>query len=79
MDKLEEAKKTLPANLKNLNQQKEALLAEQKKIDEVSAIAERGVFPKVQVFIGNQRLNVNDRMGPSQFRMFESEIIRVAR
>ncbi len=79
LDKLEEAKKTLPAKLKNLNQQKEALLAEQKKIDEVSAIAERGVFPKVHVFIGNQRLNVNDRMGPSQFRMFESEIIRVAR
>ncbi len=79
LDKLEEAKKSLPIKIETLQQTRKSLFAERKKIDEVYAVAERGVFPKVKVFIGNQWMNIIDTLGPSQFRMFESEIIRIAK
>ena len=75
-DKLEKTKKTLPAKLEDLQQTRKELLIEQKNLDEVNAVADKGVYPKVQVHIGNQRIIIYDKLGPSRFRLFKKEIIR---
>ena len=79
LEKLEHAKKTLPIEFENLEKEKNALLEEQKDIEKAFAIAERKVFPKVRIFIGNQFLDVDETLGPSRFKIVASEVVRVTK
>ena len=79
LEKLEKAKKTIPLKLETLTKEKENLSKEQKEIEKAYAVAERGVYPKVQVFIGNQWITIQDTLGPSQFRLVESEVVRLSK
>jgi len=76
LEKLELAQKTMPDKLKALINEKENLLKEQKYINKAYAFAYKGVFPKVQVHIGNQWITIEDNLGSSKFKLIESEIAR---
>ena len=79
LKKLESAKKSLPVKLKSLESTKEELLKEQKELEKVYAISRSGVFPKVQVHIGNQWVAIEDNLGPSQFRLVNGEMVRLSK
>ncbi|MFC1552932.1 FapA family protein, partial [Candidatus Latescibacterota bacterium] len=79
LDKLEVAKKALPDKLEKLNAEKIKLLKEQKELDKVFAIANTAVFPKVQVYIGNQYITIDDNLGPSRFQLIGSEVTRTSK
>jgi uncharacterized protein (DUF342 family) len=77
--KLEAARKAIPGKLDSLNAQKEQLLRDQENIHNAFITAILGVFPKVRVFIGNQWMAIEDNLGPSTFRMFEGDVIRLSK
>jgi uncharacterized protein len=79
LQRLEQAKSTLPDKIAVLNEQKEQLLQQRIDLEKAFAIAEKAVYPKVQIYIGNQRLTVEDTLGPSQFRIIASEIVRLSK
>lgn len=79
LEKLESAKKSLPEKLKTLESTKEKLLEEQKDLDKVYAISRTGVFPKVQIYIGHQWIGIEDKLGPSQFRLVNGEVVRLSK
>ncbi len=79
LDKLESAKKKLPEILERLNDERKKLKKEQKELDKVYAVANKGVFPKVQVYIGNQFITVDDNLGPSRFQLIGSEVTRTSK
>lgn len=78
LEKLELAKKTMPDKLKALVNEKENLLKEQKDIDKSYAVADKGVFSKVQIHVGNQWITIEDNLGPSRFKLVGSEIVRLS-
>ena len=75
LEKLELAQKTMPDKLKALINEKENLLKEQHDIDKAYAVADKSVFSKVQIHIGNQWITIEDNLGPSKFQLIESEIV----
>lgn len=79
LEKLEAARKAIPGKMDSLTAQKESLLRDQENISNAYITADLGVFPKVRVFIGNQWIAIEDNLGPSTFRMFEGEIIRISK
>jgi len=79
LEKLELAKRTMPDKLNTLINEKENLLKEQKDIDKAYAIANKDVFPKVQIHIGSQWITIEDNLGPSKFQIIESEIVRFSK
>ena len=79
LEKLELARKTMPDKLKTLINEKENLLKEQTYISKAYAMANKGVFPKVQVHIGNQRIITEDNLKPSKFRIVGGEVVRLSK
>ena len=79
LEKLESAKKSLPEKLKTLESTQEKLLEEQKELDKVFAISRTCVFPKVQVYIGHQWIGIEDKLGPSHFRLVNGEVVRLSK
>jgi uncharacterized protein len=79
LEKLEVAKKALPEKLQKLKEGRIKLLKEQRELDKVFAIANTAVFPKVQVYIGNQFITVDDNLGPSRFQLIGSEVTRTSK
>lgn len=79
LEKLELIRKDIPEKLERLTAQKEKLLGEQESVEKAFASADAGVFPKVKVFIGNQWIANEDTLGPSVFRLFEGNVIRLSK
>ena len=79
LEKLESVKKSLPEKLKTLEETKVKLLEEQKELDKVYAISRTCVFPKVQVHIGHQWIKVEDKLGPSIFRLVNGQVVRLSK
>ena len=79
LEQLESVKKSLPGKLDTLEKYKEKLLEEQKEVENAFVKANIGVFPKVQVYIGNQFVLVNENLGPSQFRLVDGEVARLSK
>ena len=77
--RLEIVKKTLPDKLVKLENLKEKMLEEMKDVKKSFVISNMAVFPKVEVHIGNQRLAINDKCGPSQFRLVKGEVARLSK
>ena len=79
IEKLELAQKTMPDKLKSLLNEKENLLKEQEHISKAYAVANKGVFSKVQVHIGNQWITTDDNLEPSKFKIVGSEVVRLSK
>ena len=79
LDQLEKTKKAIPEKLKMLETKKETLLSKQEELDKAYASADSAVYPKVQVFFGQQFFSVNDKLGPSMFKMLKGEIVRTSK
>jgi hypothetical protein len=79
LDKLEAAKKGIPEKLERLNSEKRKLLRDQKDVVKAFVSADIAVYPKVRIYVGNQFLSVEDTLGPSIFKMFEGEVIWLAK
>ncbi len=79
LDKLENAKKTMPHKLKVLNEEKDNLLIEQEELEKAFAIAEKGVHPKVKVYFGKQFISIDETLGPSQFKLVKGEAVRLSK
>lgn len=79
LEKLEHARKTLPDKLETLNKERKNLSKEQREFDKVYATANKAVFPKVHVYFGNQSITVDDNLGPSRFKLVESEVVRLSK
>ncbi len=79
LEKLETARKGLPEKLEQLQEQRSHIMNDQESIEKAYASADIGVFPKVRVYIGNQFITVEDTLGPSSFRMFEGDVIRLSK
>jgi len=79
LEKLEHARKTLPDKLETLNMERKNLSKEQREFDKVYATADKAVFPKVRVYIGNQWITVKDNLGPSRFKLVGSEVVRLSK
>jgi len=79
LEKLEAARKNLPKRLEILEEQKNAALHEQVSVESAYAIAETGVFPKVKVFFGSQWIANEDSLGPSVYKIFEGDVIRLSK
>ena len=77
--RLEMVKKTLPVKIVNLENLKEKLKEEMKDVKKSFVISNTAVFPKVEVHIGNQRLVIQDKCGPSQFRLVQGEVARLSK
>jgi len=78
LGKLEQAKATLPDVLETLRKEQSALKQTKDDMEKAYAVAGKNVFPKVQVYVGNQRVTVEDILGPSRFKLVESEIVRLS-
>jgi uncharacterized protein len=78
LEKLEQAKASLPEILETLRKEQSALKQTKDDMEKAYAVAGKNVFPKVQVHVGNQWLTVEDTLGPSRFRLVESEIVRLS-
>ena len=76
LEKLEATKKSLPEKLKLIEKKKKQLATEQRELEDAYVKANVSVFTKVKVYFAQQFINVDDKVGPSVFRMFKSEIIR---
>ena len=37
------------------------------------------VFPQVQIYIGDQWITVEDKLGPSRFEMHEDKVVRFSK
>ncbi len=79
LQKLELVRKGIPDRLERLKEQKQSLLQEQENVEKASAQADASVFPKVRVYIGNQWVGNEDTLGPSVYRIFEGDIIRLSK
>ena len=79
LEKLESAKKSLPEKLKTLEETKDKLHKEQTEFDKVFAISRTSVFSKVLVHIGHQWINIEEKLGPSQFRLSNGEVVRLSK
>lgn len=79
LEKLETARKKIPEKLDSLEEQKNKLLGDKESLNNAFASADISVFPKVKVYIGNQWMSIEDNLGPSSFKMFEGEIIRLSK
>lgn len=79
LEKLEKAKATSPKKLKELLDEKENLIKELGEVDQAFAVAERVVYPNVQIHIGQQWITLEETLGPSSFRISSSEIVRMPR
>ena len=77
LQKLEDARKNLPEKVKMLKQKRQKLLDEQHDFDKSYAEASKQVFPKVQIHIGNQWVQVEDNHGPSRFRVIDGSVARM--
>ena len=77
--KLEKAKKELPDKIAKLQSTLESLLEKQKEVEKAFATANTAVYSKVQVYIGNQWLNIDDNLGPSLFKISGGEVIRLSK
>ncbi len=69
LKKLEEFKKNLPANNKELEKQKEQLEAEIQKNQEARIIVVKTVYPGVVLHFGVIYKEITDPMGPSYFQL----------
>lgn len=79
LNKLEDARKKLPEKIKMLKQKQQKLLDEQQDFENSYAEAGKQVFPKVQVHIGNQWIQVEDNLGPSRFRVIDGDVVRMSK
>ena len=79
LEKLETAKKLIPMKLEALKKAKDDLQERQAELEQASATARKAIFPKVQIFVGNQRFTVEDNLGPSVFRLIQGEIARLSK
>ncbi len=79
LEKLEAARKGLPEKLSQLQEERSKIVNDQDSIEKAFVSADVGVFPKVRVYIGNQFITVEDTLGPSSFRIFEGEVIRLSK
>ena len=77
--KLEHAKESIPQKLTALEKRMESHQMELKESCDAFATADVAVFPKVRVYIGNQWLTIEDTLGPSTFRLFKGEIVRLSK
>ncbi len=76
LEKLEQTKDSLPKKIEQLEEKRSSLLQEQKELDEATVTANLAVYSKVKVYFGQQFMALDDKMGPSVFRMFKGDIIR---
>ena len=76
--RLEQTHESLPGTIASRKTELAALMKAREDIAKVYAIAMSRVYPKVQVAIGRQIMNISDFLGPSRFKMVGSDIIRVS-
>jgi uncharacterized protein len=79
LEKLEEARKSIPERLAKLNEEKGGLLADREALEKAFASAEIAVYPNVKVYYGNQLLTVADTLGPSVIQLLKGEVIRLSK
>ena len=69
----------MPEKLESLQKEHKSLLKEQKDLSNYYATADKGVYPKVRVYIGNQWITIDDNLGPSRFKLVGSEVVRTSK
>ena len=79
LTKLEEAQQSIIQKLNELENERELLFNKLKELKKAMAEAHLGVFPKVEVYIGNQWLKNEDKLGRSIFKIFEGDVVRFSR
>jgi len=79
LEKIEAARSIIPEKLKMLRKSLEGKKAEFEQVANAEAKADVAAFPKVQICIGQQKLNVVDKLGPSLFKMNKGEIMRFSK
>jgi uncharacterized protein (DUF342 family) len=77
--KLETARKGIPEKLEELKKNRESMIIEQSDVESAFASADAGVYPKVKVYIGHQWILNDDNLGPSMFKLFEGDVIRLSK
>jgi len=76
LKKMEETRDAIPLKQKELENSQENLLKEQEDVEKAYVSADNFVFPKVTIYIGNQWISIDEKLGPSTYRIFKSEIVR---
>ncbi|MBN1293724.1 MAG: DUF342 domain-containing protein [Candidatus Latescibacteria bacterium] len=79
LNKLEEAQQPIIQKLNELENERELLFKKIKELKLATAVAHLGVFPKVEIHIGNQWLKVEDKLRYSTFKIFEGDVVRFSR
>ena len=72
---------TAPRNIPSCTQDNnyEKLVNEQKDVDKSFVSADKTVYTKVQIYIGNQYLRIEDALGPSSFKLIKGEVMRLSK
>ena len=79
LNKLEEVQVSIAKKLHSLEIERDKLLRKKKELEKAYAVGHVGVFPKVQIHIGNQWIRVEDKLGPSEFRIVEGDVFRLSK
>jgi uncharacterized protein (DUF342 family) len=75
LKKLEEFKKSLPIQLRELDQQQKQIDEKLSEFHNAAVIAEKKVFPGVQVHIGRKYKEVDNICGPTIFELHSDSIV----
>ncbi|MFC1550987.1 DUF342 domain-containing protein [Candidatus Latescibacterota bacterium] len=65
--------------LREIKSKKDALDKEQEKLNNAEVLANTSAFQNVQVYYGQQYLTVKSNLGPSVFKLSNSEVIRLSK
>jgi len=79
LNKLQGAQVSVSHKINSLGDELNSLMERKQELDKAFAIANLGVFPKVQVHIGNQYITNEDNLGSSQFRLVEGDVFRLSK
>ncbi len=79
LNKLQRAQVSVSQKLNSLGEELNSLLERKQELDKAFAIANLGVFPKVQVHIGNQWITNEDIIGPSRFKIVDGDVFRLSK
>ncbi len=79
LDKLETTRNTILCKLDELRARLAKMEQEPTRIDDASVTADTAVFPKVRICFGTQCMNVEDKLGPSVFKLNQGEVIRLSK
>lgn len=79
LKQLEKTQKALPEKLKELEARRNSLFTDQEELEKAFAQADAAVYQKVKVYFGTQFISVEDKLGPSTFKMIKGDVVRVSK